>query len=420
MSCPVHHSGDAPSSDTIVLDPLVRDLAGEGRALLAAGPIARVELPGGVPVLAVTRQEEARRLLNDPRLVKDVAAWGAWQRGEISQEWPLIGLAAPPRSMLTVDGAEHRRLRAKVAQALSPRRVQLLRPGVERITERLLADLAERPTDAPVDLKALFAYPLPMAVVCELMGIDPSAQPRLRDLFDEFFNTQTPPARVPVMLSELNALFAATVAEKRAQPGDDLTSALILADDGGSRLTDDEITNTLQLIIAAGHETTIALLDNAVRGLLTHPDQKDLVLSGEVPWEHVIEETLRYSPPTSHVLIRFATEDIEVGDTVIPKGEGLITSYVAIGWDDAQHGPTAERFDITRPTPIRHISFGHGPHVCPGAPLSRLEAAVALPRLFERFPDLALAVPDEELRRRPNVTQNDLYELPVWLHGEPA
>ncbi|SOD63628.1 Cytochrome P450 [Streptomyces zhaozhouensis] len=420
MTCPVHHAADSPGADTIVLDPLVRDLAGEGEALLAAGPIARVELPGGVTALAVTRHEEARRLLNDPRLVKDVNAWGAWQRGEISEEWPLIGLAAPPRSMLTVDGPEHRRLRAKVAQALTPRRVHLLRPGVERVTERLLADLAAQPVGEPVDLKAHFSYPLPMAVICELMGIDPADQPELRSLFDEFFNTQTPPARVPKMLAELRALFEKTVEAKRAHPGDDLTSALILADDGGERLTDDEITNTLQLAIAAGHETTVALLNNAVRGLLAHPDQKALVLDGEVPWENVIEETLRYSSPTSHVLIRFATEDIEVGDTVIPKGEGLVTSYVAIGWDEKQHGPTARQFDITRPTPIRHISFGHGPHVCPGAPLSRLEAAIALPALFERFPDLAPAVPDEALTRRPNVTQNDLAELPVLLHGAPG
>ncbi|KAB8164191.1 cytochrome P450 [Streptomyces sp. 3MP-14] len=417
MSCPVHHTADSAGADTIVLDPLVRDLAGEGAALLAAGPIARVELPGGVPVLAVTHHAEARRLLNDPRLVKDINVWNAWQRGEISQEWPLIGLAAPPRSMLTVDGAEHRRLRAKVAQALTPRRVQLLRPGVERITARLLAGLDAQPVGEPVDLKAHFAYPLPMAVVSELMGIKESDQPELRSLFEEFFNTQTPPARVPKMIAELHDIFARTVEEKRADPGDDLTSALILADDGGARLTDDEITNTLQLMIAAGHETTIALINNAVRGLLSNPDQKALVLNGEIPWETVIEETLRWSSPTSHVLIRFATEDVEVGDTVIPKGEGLITSYVAIGWDEKQHGPTAREFDITRPTPIRHMSFGHGPHVCPGAPLSRLEAAVALPALFERFPDIAPAVPDETLRRRPNVTQNDFYELPVLLHG---
>lgn len=155
---------------------------------------------------------------------------------------------------------------------------------------------------------------------------------------------------------------------------------------------------------------------NAVVALQAHPEQRKLVLGGEVPWENVIEETLRWSTPTSHVLIRFAAEDIEVGDAVLPKGEGLIVSFGAIGRDEEAHGPTAGDFDVTR-TPNRHISFGHGPHVCPGAALSRLEAGVALPALFDRFPELRLAVPATELRNKPVVTQNDLYELPVKLGG---
>lgn len=133
-----------------------------------------------------------------------------------------------------------------------------------------------------------------------------------------------------------------------------------------------------------------------------------------MPWENVIEETLRWSTPTSHVLIRFASEDVEVGDRILPKGEGLIVSFGALGRDEAQHGDTAGLFDVTR-TPNRHISFGHGPHVCPGAALSRLEALVALPALYARFPDLSLAVAAEELRNKPILTQNDLFDLPVRL-----
>ncbi|MQS10034.1 cytochrome P450 family protein [Streptomyces alkaliphilus] len=408
----------------IALDPLVRDLDGEAVRLRDAGPIARVELPGGVPVWAVTHHEEARRLLTDPRLVKDIGEWGAWTRGEIPADWPLIGLANPGRSMLTVDGAEHRRLRAKVAQALSPRRVEALRPGIERITERLLDELTAR-ADAeeaagaprPVDLKAAFAYPLPMGVVAELMGIDEADLPRLQELYDAFFSTQTPPDRVLAVLGELAELFGRVVEEKRRNPGDDLTSALLTAEDGGEPLTVEEVVNTLQLMIAAGHETTISLIVNTVRALLNHPDQLALVLFGEVPWETAIEETLRRYSPTSHVLIRFAREDVEIGGTVIPRGEALITSYSAIGIDTSRHGADAEAFDITRTTPIRHMSFGHGPHICPGAPLSRLEAGIALPALFQRFPDMALAVPDSELRNKPAVTQNDLYDLPVFLRS---
>ncbi|GHF86031.1 cytochrome P450 family protein [Streptomyces thermodiastaticus] len=408
-------TGTTIGNDTsrIVLDPFVTDLNGESARLRAAGPLAAVELPGGVPVWAVTHHAEAKALLTDPRLVKDIDVWTAWQRGEIPGDWPLIGLANPGPSMLTVDGAEHRRLRTLVAQALTPRRVEHMRGRIEQLTGELLDAL---PLDQDVvDLKAEFAYPLPMYVIADLMGIDTSLLPRLKVLFDKFFSTQTPPEEVGATLRELAQLMGDTVAAKRRSPGDDLTSALIAASENGDQLTDEEIVSTLQLLVAAGHETTISLIVNAVVNLSTHPEQRALVLSGQAEWSAVIEETLRYSAPTSHVLIRFATEDVPVGDRVIPKGDALIVSYGAIGRDEQAHGPSAGVFDITRETKNRHISFGHGPHVCPGAALSRLEAGVALPALYARFPRLDLAVPASELRNKPVVTQNDLFELPVRL-----
>ncbi|MGW3109181.1 cytochrome P450 family protein [Streptomyces sp. NPDC001100] len=398
----------------IVLDPFVGDLDGESARLRAAGPLAAVELPGGVPVWAVTRHAEAKQLLTDPRLVKDINVWGAWQRGEIPADWPLIGLANPGRSMLTVDGADHRRMRTLVAQALTPRRVEQMRERIAKLTEGLL-DGVEAAGGEVVDLKAQFAYPLPMFVIADLMGIAESRLPRLKELFERFFSTQTPPAEVIATLTELAGIMAATVAAKRAEPGDDLTSALIAASEDGDHLTDEEIVSTLQLMVAAGHETTISLIVNAVVNLSTHPVQRALVLAGEADWSSVVEETLRHSTPTSHVLIRFATEDVQVGDKVLPAGDALIVSYAAIGRDEQAHGPTAGEFDITRTSENRHISFGHGPHVCPGAALSRLEADVALPALYERFPQLDLAVPASELRNKPVVTQNDLFELPVRL-----
>lgn len=398
----------------IALDPFVTDLDAESAALRAAGPLAEVELPGGVPVWAVTHHAEAKALLTDPRLVKDINVWGAWQRGEIPADWPLIGLANPGRSMLTVDGADHRRLRTLVAQALTPRRVERMRERIAKLTQDLLDAL---PTDGrTVDLKSAFAYPLPMYVIADLMGMAEARLPRLKVLFEKFFSTQTPPEEVGATLAELAGIMAETVAAKRAEPGDDLTSALVLAAEDGDRLTDEEIVSTLQLMVAAGHETTISLIVNAVVNLSTHPEQRALVLSGRADWSAVVEETLRYSTPTSHVLIRFATEDVPVGDKVIPTGDALIVSYGAIGRDENAHGPTAGSFDITRETRNRHISFGHGPHVCPGAALSRLEAGIALPALYARFPGLDLAVPASELRNKPVVTQNDLFELPVRLN----
>ncbi len=403
------------ADEPIVLDPLVRDLFGEGARLRAAGPLAEVELPGGVRVWAVTHHAEARKLLTDSRLVKDISRWGARQRGEIPDSWSMIGLADPGPSMLTFDGAEHRRLRTLAAQALTPRRVEAMRPRIEAITAELLDELeGAADSSGEVDLKAHFAYRLPMNVVSELMGIDPARHPRLRDLYDGFFSSVTPPEKVLAIIGELNELFAGVVEEKKRSPGDDLTSALLQAGDGGDRLSDEEVNATLQLMIAAGHETTISLIVNAVVALLSHPGQFAKVRAGEAGWESAIEETLRWNAPTTHVLIRFATEDVPVGDRVIGEGEALIVAYGAIGRDTVQHGPAADEFDVTR-SPNRHLSFGHGPHVCPGAPLSRLEAGIALPALFERFPEMSLAVPAHELRNKPAVTQNELYELPVRL-----
>ncbi|MDB1088151.1 cytochrome P450 [Streptomyces sp. ACA25] len=415
MSCPV--TPPAGGTGPLAIDPLVQDLTGETLRLREAGPLTRIELLG-VPAWTVTRHAEARALLTDARLVKDINAWGAWQRGEVTRDWPLIGMIDVDRSMFNTDGAEHRRLRTKTAQAVTPRRLENLRPVIEGITEKLLDELAAAGADgAPVDLKSVFALPLPMTVISELMGVDAAHHARLHELYKAFFSMLTPQAERLAVIAELDEFFTGVVAEKKAAPGDDLTSALILADEGGEPLTDEEVVGNLKAMVAAGHETTISLIVNAVRALLTHPDQLALVLAGEVSWETVIEETLRWNTPTTHLLMRFATEDIEIAGTVIPRGDGLVISYRAIGWDEDQHGPSAHLFDITRPTPIRHLTFGHGPHICPGAALSRLEARIALPALFARFPALAPAVPDRELRNMPVLTQNDLQAYPVRLTG---
>ncbi|MGW6913608.1 cytochrome P450 family protein [Kitasatospora sp. NPDC054939] len=396
----------------IVLDPLARDNAAEGALLRAAGPAVPVELPGGVAAWAVTQHAAARELLTDARLVKDAAHWAAFQRGDVPKTWPLIGLAVPGPSMVTTDGAEHRRLRALVAQAFTPRRVELMRPRVEEVTGELLDALAAG--EREVDLKSAFAFPLPMTVICSLLGVPESDHAHLRDLYERFFGIRPNPEGIQATIAGLNAFVNDVVAQRRARPGDDLASALLAADVEGGGLSDAEAAATLRVIIAAGHETTVNLIANAVQALLTHPEQLALVRSGEVGWDAVVEESLRWTPPTSNFLFRFTTEDVKVDDVVIPKGEPVLISYNAIGRDAGQHGETAELFDVRR-EPIRHLSFGHGPHVCPGSPLARLEAGVALPALFERFPELALGVPAEELRPSGSLVVNALKELPVRL-----
>lgn len=418
MNCPhaAAHTA-APGGGTVVIDPMVQDLDGETTRLRDAGRLARIELLG-VPAWTVTRHADARQLLVDPRLVKDIDAWGLWQSGEVTHAWPLIGMIDAGRSMFTVDGAEHRRLRTKTSQALTPRRLEAIRPDIEKFTGELLDALAEGGRDgAVVDLKSVFAQPLPMRVVGMLMGVDPAENAMLTRQYKAFFSMLTPQDERLALLAELDVFYAGLVREKAARPTDDLTSALILAEEGGEPLTEEEVVGNLKAMVAAGHETTIGLILNAVRALLAHPEQLRMVLDGAVSWESVIEETLRWDTPTTHLLMRFAAEDIQVGDDVIAKGEGVVISYRAIGRDFEQHGADADAFDITRPTPIRHMTFGHGPHICPGAGLSRVEAGIALPALFARFPGLRLAVPDADIRKLPVMTQNDMEAFPVLLNA---
>jgi 2-hydroxy-5-methyl-1-naphthoate 7-hydroxylase len=397
----------------VLLDPLAADRDGERARLLAAGPLARIELPGRVRAWAVTHQEVTRQLLTDPRFVKDVNQWGAWQRGEIPDGWSLTAAVNPGRSVVTVDGADHRRLRSLTAAALTRGRVDALRPRIEAITDALLDGLTAHGTDI-VDLKSEFAFPLPMGVIGELFGLDPADSRDLRRLYDSLFSSITGPQEVMATIAALRAFYQRLVADKRKHPADDLTSALIQATEDGDRLSDEELHGTLGVMVAAGHETTVNLLVNAVRALCAHRDQLALLLEGSVGWQAAVEETLRWASPVNNFLFRYATEDIELGGTLVAKGEPVLVSYGAIGHDPAEHGTDADRFDITRAAG-RHLSFGHGPHSCPGSHLARLEAGIALPALFRRFPALRLAVPDAELAPCPAIALNSLHALPVRL-----
>jgi cytochrome P450 len=408
-------STECPHAATLVIDPMVGDLGTETSRLRAEGPLARIELLG-VPAWTVTQHTLARQLLVDTRLVKDINAWSLWQSGAVTRQWPLIGMIDAGRSMFTVDGAEHRRLRIKTTQALTKRRLDALRPTIERMTAELLDDLAEAGGDGTaVDLKTVFAYPLPMRVISELMGVDRADHPMLLDWYKAFFSLLTPQEERLRVIDELDLYFTDLVREKTADPADDLTSAFIVGGDGTEPLTEEEVVGNLKALVAAGHETTIGLILNAVRALLGRPEQLKAIRAGDLAWEAAVEETLRWDSPVTHLLMRFATEDIAVGDTVIEKGEGVVMSYRAIGRDFAVHGPDADDFDASRATANRHMAFGYGPHICPGAALARLEAGIALPALFARFPGLRFAVPVEQIRNLPVLTQNDLEAFPVYL-----
>ncbi|MFF8958990.1 cytochrome P450 [Streptomyces sp. NPDC014894] len=384
--------------------------------LLGRGPVADVVLPGEVPGMAVLGHEALRDFLSRPDVAKAPAHFTALREGRIPEGWPLLTFATVP-GMITADGDDHRRLRSLVTKALTGRRVEAMRPGIETVTEALLDRLAGAAgDDGVVDLREHFALPLPMGVICELLGVDEAHQDRLHRLSNQVVSTAIGPKEAIAANRELAGLLAAIAGERAERPGTDLTSALIAArEEDGDRLSHQELIGTLLLMIVAGHETTLNLITNAVRALCAHREQLAAVLAGRAGWADAVEETLRWDSPVSYFPFRYPTEDITVGGTVIPRGTPVLAGYSAAGRDPAAHGPDADRFDIARGDKTRHLSLGHGAHYCLGAPLARMEAAIALEGLFTRFPKLDLAVPEAELPRHGSFVGNSVGRLPVRL-----
>ncbi|WP_373301856.1 cytochrome P450 family protein [Streptomyces netropsis] len=369
---------------------------------------------------AVTTRPLLKELLTDPRVSKDPRRhWPTWIDGKVSPDWPLYTWVAV-QNMFTAYGSDHKRLRVLVSKAFTARRTAALRPRIEEMTADLLDGLAAHGPDEIVDLREGYAYPIPIQVICELFGVDDDeTREGLRRCVDSIFHTSADPAEVTATYTELYALLGGIVAAKREKPGDDMTSVLISAREedgpGGSRLSEQELVDTLLLMIGAGHETTVNLLDNAIHALLTHPEQLELVRTGKAGWDDVIEETLRLQAPVANLPLRYAVEDIELdGGVTLRKGDAIIAAYAAAGRDPQLYGASADDFDLTR-ADKDHLAFGHGVHHCLGAPLARLEAAVALPALFARFPELTLAAAPDELSPVESFISNGHRALPARL-----
>ncbi|MFJ9742117.1 cytochrome P450 [Streptomyces sp. NPDC101166] len=384
--------------------------------LREAAPVCPMRPPHGNETYLITRYEDAKAALADPRLSKDMyGAMDAYRRifGDSSM--------ALDDNMLNADPPKHTRLRRMVNSAFTPRRVQSLRPRIETVAAELLDAC---PTREPFDLLPAFAFPLPIIVICELLGVPPGDRSRMQHLSTTVAQTGFDPESKRAQQqaeSDLHAFFTELITAKRARPGDDLLSALIAVrdTDGDGGLTETELVSTAFLLMFAGHKTTAYLIGNAVHHLLSQPAQLRLVRDDPELLGPAIDELLRYDGSVESATFRYATEDVEYCGTRIPKG-----ALVQIALNSANRDPRKfdrpDEFDVTRKGGNAHLGFGHGGHYCLGAPLAKLEMELALTALFDRFPRAALARPESGPRwmQVPFPAFRGLAELPIVL--DPA
>ncbi|GLW30765.1 cytochrome P450 [Actinoplanes regularis] len=385
--------------------------------LRRTGPVRRAKLPSGVHAWVVTRYEDARRALADPRLskrsssmVSDQPVGGSRTAGAAPASAMSEGIgAAISQHMLAVDPPDHTRLRRLVSAAFTTRRIEALRPRIERIATDLLDRLDGQDR---ADLIDDFAFPLPIQVICELLGLPMED----RDDFREWSNAVVAGSEAgPNLASAIESMVKyihALLAERRRTPGDDLLSGLIQVRDAEDRLTEDELSSMVFLLLVAGHETTVNLIGNGVHSLLTHPGEWDRLRADRELLPSAIEEFLRYDGPLKTSTFRIANEELEIGGVTIPAGDPVIIGLLSAN-RDAEQFLAADELRLDRVQSPGHLAFGHGIHYCLGAPLARLEGQIAFTALLDRYPGLRLAVPPEELSWRPGLLLRGLEGLPV-------
>ncbi|MCG5218227.1 cytochrome P450 family protein [Streptosporangium sp. KLBMP 9127] len=371
--------------------------------LRAAGPVHRIDFPPGVPAFLVVDYEHGRAALNDPRLSKDP------DRSAV----PVLGGAFFSGTLLGIDPPDHTRLRGLVAKAFTPRRVEALRPRIQEIADELLDGIEGRDE---ADLIEAFAFPLPIIVICELLGVPAEDQADFREWTSILTVPDLSPERQELRRATartFNAYLNGIFAERRAEPRDDLISALVAVRDGETPLSDAELLGTIALLLIAGHETTVNLIGNGVLALLRAPDQLELLRRRPELLPQAIEELLRYDAPVERASQRIALEDLEIAGTVIPKGAWVHVSLGAAHRDPRAFGEP-DALDITR-ADNRHLAFGHGIHFCLGAPLARVEGHIAIGTLLARFPGLSLAraAADRLVWKQTGSIVRGLTDLPV-------
>ncbi len=300
------------------------------------------------------------------------------------------------RSMINQDDPNHRRLRTLVHKAFTPKAIRTLGERIDALTQDLLDKMAAEGT---VDLLQSYALPIPVTVIREMVGVNEDEMEDLQHMLKTLIEGLQGVRIVRTLLWDISRSMKFTrklIARKRREPGDDMLTAFIQAEEDGERLTEDEIVAMTILLVIAGHETTVGLINNFVVAMLQHPEQHQRLKETPELIDSAIEEVLRYTGPVIGTELNFAAEDIELHGVTIPKKAAIIPILGAANFD-----PTAfdnpDIFDIAR-TPNKHLGFGQGIHYCLGAPLARLETKIAVTNLFERFPNLQLAVPEADLQ----------------------
>ncbi|MET7850939.1 cytochrome P450 [Streptomyces avermitilis] len=364
-------------------------------------PVHRIAGTDGKPAWLVTRYDDVREGLANPLLSLDKkhALPGNYR-----------GLALPPAldaNLLNMDAPDHTRIRRLVGRAFTLRRVEQLREPVTETAHRLLDALG---THGSTDLIASYAAPLPIAVICDLLGVPDEHRRDFRAWTDPLVTPD--PARPDVARESVVSLlgfFTALLADKRKNPADDLLSDLIAVQEEGDRLTEDELMSLAFLILFAGYENTVHLIGNAVLALLRHPEQLAALREDPARLPAAVGEFARHDGPALLAVRRFPVRDVTIGGVTVPAGETVLLSLSAANRDPRRF-PDPDRLDLGRDA-AGHLALGHGVHYCLGAPLARLETEIALAALLERFPDLALT--ETEPRRRPSLRARGLLALPV-------
>jgi cytochrome P450 len=370
-------------------------------------------IDGESPIWFVTRYDDAEAvLLNDERFVRDPRLA---LPPELLAEWSAglpDAIAFIESHMLNRDGDDHRRLRRLVSKAFTPRMIDGLRPRIQEIADGLIDPVAGA---GEMELVSTYAFPLPITVIAELLGVPPAD----RDRFRAWSDAMVRPALAADELERFGALMVefaeylhALFEQRRREPGEDLVSALVAVEDGGDTLSEEELSSMVAILIVAGHETTVSLIGNATLALLTQPEQRRLVESDPALLPRAVEELIRYDGPVERTLTRWASVDVELRGRTIRRGEAVVVVLGAAD-RDPERFEDPETLDLAADRETRHLGFGRGPHFCLGAPLARLEAQIALATLLGRLPGLRLAVQQEELRWRPAPLFRSLVALPV-------